>query len=237
MHRFFLNSEDTISSNEINILNSDLIHQLKNVLRFKNNQQFILINSDQNTDITVELKEISKQNILTKIIKTEIQAKEPHLKLNLHFPILKNTDKIELILQKCTELGVFEFTPIITQRTEKNHLPKEERLLRIIKEACEQCGRTDIPTLNQIKKFKDCLKNVDNNGLNLIANPYTTKKLSDLKSTSTKNPINLFIGPEGGFSESEIEQTKKNKFTNFQLGQLILRAETACIVATSQILI
>jgi 16S rRNA (uracil1498-N3)-methyltransferase len=232
MHRFFLTTDDAITAKKITINNGELVHQMCKVLRFKPKDKAILLNSELKQEITVEFTELSKKQIQAKIIETNQLNREPEQNLHLFFAILKNSDKVELILQKCTELGITEFTPIITDRTEKKVLPKIERLNRIILEACEQSHRISIPKLNPNLKLSECLNLT---GINLVADPYSQNHLSQYKNQT--EPTNLFIGPEGGFTPEEIEQFKHHKFQTFQMGQLILRAETACIVASAQILI
>jgi 16S rRNA (uracil1498-N3)-methyltransferase len=231
MHRFFLTDQDQISNSSITINTPELLHQLLNVLRVKVNKEIILINQQDLSDIQVKITSISKKQIQTQIISKSKPKNEPKTKLHIFFPILKKADKLELILQKGTEIGISEFTPLITQRTEKPILPKLERLQKIIKEASEQCGRTSIPTLNNPIKFTDCL-NLKGNCL--IANPLAPKSINEVNIP--KN-INLFIGPEGGFTPEEISIATSNNFQDIRLGQLILRAETACIVASSKILL
>lgn len=233
MHRFFLTSADHISEHEITVLTPELIYQMNKVLRFRVGEKIILINQETKTDIVCQIVDINKNLVQTKILETKLVDAEPELKINLLFPILKNSDKVEFILQKCTELGVHSFTPLITQRTEKPVLPKQERLERIIKEACEQSGRISIPQILEPITFKQAL---DLKGTNCIADPYTTQKLAALKLNITEQ-INLFIGPEGGFSPEEIQLSQDHKFTTFSLGKLILRAETACVVASSSIIL
>lgn len=232
MHRFFLTTDEKITTNQVILNNPELVHQLSRVLRFKVNQQCLLLNSLTEQEILVTLIEFSKKSITAEIIEIKTINREPKTKINLHFAILKNADKVELILQKCTELGVAEFTPLITARSEKKQLPKIERLTKIITEACEQSGRISIPKLNDIKKFNQCLSPTQ---LNLVADPYSQNQLNQYKDYP--ETINLFIGPEGGFTPEEIDQTVQNQFKSFKMGDLILRAETACIVATSKILI
>lgn len=231
MHRFFLTPEDQVSNNQIAILNQNLIHQLTKVLRFKINDKLVFIDESLKENIICQIIKIDKKSLKAEILEINSPNNEPEIKLNLFFPILKNSAKIELILQKGTELGVHQFTPLITQRTEKPVLPKPERLLKIVTEAAEQCGRVTIPKLNQPQKFSESLSLPE---LSLIGNPEAT---TSIKNINLPSKVNLFIGPEGGFSSAEIETALKNNFQSFQLGKLILRAETACIVASSQILL
>lgn len=231
MHRFFLTPKDQVSNKQVTVLNQNLIHQLTKVLRFQINDQLIFIDESKKQNLICQITSIEKKSLNAEILETNSPDNEPKIKLNLFFPILKNSAKIELILQKGTELGVHQFTPLITQRTEKPVLPKPERLIKIITEAAEQCGRVIIPKLNQPQKFSERLNLPE---LSLIGNPEATTPIKNIKLPSE---VNLFIGPEGGFTPDEIETALKNNFQSFQLGKLILRAETACIVASSQILL
>ena len=106
MHRFFLNPDDQIKGTKITLKNEDLVHQLSKVLRFKPEQKIIIIDSENQNDLVVKLEEFSKKEIQGTIIDTIKVQNEPAIKLHLFFANLKNPDKVELILQKCTELGV-----------------------------------------------------------------------------------------------------------------------------------
>ena len=108
----------------------------------------------------------------------------------------------------------------------------EERILKIIKEAAEQSGRLIIPKFLEIQKFEDAVSNLKNNGLNLFFDPNGEKLKNFEKEILNHKLINVFIGPEGGWSEKEINLAKENGFLIANLGNFTLRAETAAICST-----
>jgi 16S rRNA (uracil1498-N3)-methyltransferase len=240
MHRFFLNQEDRIFNDTIDIFNSDLLHQFKSVLRFRNGEKIILIDKNQNEFIS-EITEISGKFYKLQILETKKNEEEPKIYIHLYFSILKKLEKIEFILQKCTEIGVSEFTPIITERTEAKSLGKIQRLQRILKESAEQSGRSKIPKLNEIAYFKNLItknSNISEGKLNIIPHPGTQTMLTNISNEidNTKK-INIFIGPEGGFSENELNTIKTLiNFKSINLGPRILRTETAAIIVPAVIL-
>lgn len=151
--------------------------------------------------------------------------------IHLYVPPLKNQARWELILEKCTEIGIASYTPLLTDRTEVESLRKPERLERIIKEAAEQSGRTKLPTINPPMTLEECLAN---EGANLIASLEENSQTIP-KTLSTMNTehsiINLYIGPVGDFTPEELENTSEHNFYSISLGKQILRTETAAIVA------
>jgi 16S rRNA (uracil1498-N3)-methyltransferase len=155
-----------------------------------------------------------------------IDARESPLSITLAMSIIA-LDKFELVLQKATELGVRSILPIVSERVEirpERYRGKQERWEKIIFEAVKQCGRARTPQLEVPIPFDDA-----------IARP-GTKILFDADHPATWKPVNpvtsliLFIGPEGGFSEAEIEAAVKHGAHTQTLGPRRLRAETAAIV-------
>jgi 16S rRNA (uracil1498-N3)-methyltransferase len=157
-------------------------------------------------------------------------------------------DNFEWVLEKCTELGVSRFVPIMAERSEKKNIDIE-RAKRIIKEACEQCGRGDLPELLEIKNLDEILSEE-----NLITFDGDGEKLQSRKfsevlgfpdvaydatsgQTIRKLPaLSLLIGPEGGWSDRELAKFKEKNMPIYSLGNLTLRAETAAIVAAALLL-
>lgn len=144
--------------------------------------------------------------------------------------------KMDIVIQKSVELGCGAIVPLITQHCDIKHDPKllEKRLAHwkgIVISACEQCGRSMIPTVYPAQFFNDWITSVDPSCTSLILDPYATTSLSEtnLKDSSA----NLLIGPEGGFHEDEITYAKQHNFLPIQLGDRILRTETATLAALS----
>jgi 16S rRNA (uracil1498-N3)-methyltransferase len=143
-------------------------------------------------------------------------------------------DKLEWVVQKAVELGVTKIIPVISARSEKKDI-NLNRLNKISIEASEQCGRQDLVEIYQPIKFKDALKQVK--GWSFLANFDGDNFIDCLKLTNKDKtkPINIFIGPEGGFAEVEIELAKKNNIKIISFGDNILRSETAALVGLTLI--
>lgn len=228
IHRFI--GDFDLSKKEVEIKNPENINQIKNVLRLKKGEKIIL-SDGKGSEAEITLTFISSKKITGTIDKLN----EPHSakasrgeyrKVNLYLSILKK-ENFELAVQKATECGVEKIIPIITERTIKTGI-NIKRLEKIILEASEQSGRNIIPTLSPILKFEDALNDAKDNKekiiFHLVENVYSPDK-----NTKTAS---IFVGPEGGFTEKEIELAKNAGFTIASLGHLTLRGETAAIVAT-----
>lgn len=176
------------------------------------------------TEITLA----SDNKCTVKIIAVE---KADPSKFHLHLAVAptKMNERYEWFLEKATEIGIHEITPIICDRSERKVVNKE-RFEKIILTAMKQSNVLFLPKLNEAKTFKEFIKH-QNEGIQLIAHCEETDKKS-LKSILKANQnVTLLIGPEGDFSEKEIELALENKFVPVSLGNTRLRTETAAIVA------
>lgn len=230
MHRFFIFPPDEINQEKVLITSDELTHQFNDVLRFKKGEQVIILDNTGYEYLT-EISDISKKSILGKVLQKTLNGADPSKKICLFMSLLKNQEKFEMVLQKGTEVGVSEFIPVITKRTEQKFLHKVERLNRILKEAAEQSGRGFLPVLQEPikleKVFEGSSEDKNNATINLLAHTGGERGVPDLKNVSI---MNIFIGPEGGFDDSEIEMAKKTGFTIVTFGKTVLRAETAGMV-------
>ena len=153
-------------------------------------------------------------------------------KLSIHVAIspLKNSSRFEWFVEKATELGINQITPIISEFTEKKNV-NIERLERIIISSMKQSNQCYKPIINDVDNYLNFIsKNTDEK---IMANMKTDNKLD--KGFIKSNNICLMIGPEGGFSDKEIGEAKKNNITEITLGKNRLRSETAAIYAISAI--
>lgn len=152
-------------------------------------------------------------------------------KFHLHLAVAptKMNDRYEWFLEKATEIGIHEITPIICDRSERK-VVNTERFDKILLTAMKQSNVLFLPKLNEAMTFKEFIKR-ENEGLQLIAHCEETDKKS-LKSVLKPNEnVTLLIGPEGDFSEKEIALALENNFIPVSLGNTRLRTETAAIVA------
>jgi 16S rRNA (uracil1498-N3)-methyltransferase len=235
LHRFYI-EQRVGEKGEIILTNPDLIHQLANVFRFKVGQLVILFDGS-GSEFEAEITTLGKKEIKLKIIKT-IKKNLNQKKVSLYLSLIKKSN-FELAIEKCTEIGVMEIHPIISERSEKKDL-NLERLNKIVKEASEQSGRVTLPTLYDIKTLELAVSQVVKEGKMGVVfhtvNPLNPPCQGEIgKPSPDKGRVGeelcLFVGPEGGWSDSEMNLFKQNNFQILSLGQNILRAETAAIVA------
>jgi 16S rRNA (uracil1498-N3)-methyltransferase len=222
MNLFFSNFSQT--DNEIIVNENDSRHILKSyrkgigdILNFTNGNGLLAI-----------CKIIEKgKKIKVKIVK--ISKNKPN-KVSIHIAIspLKNPSRFEWFVEKATEIGIKEITPIITKYSEKKKV-NHERLERISISSLKQSNQLFKPTINSTEKFSDFIKN--NSDQKIMANLKTKNILA--KESINSNQICLVIGPEGGFSDDEIQEAKNNKITEISFGENRLRSETAAIYGLS----
>ena len=160
----------------------------------------------------------------------EVEKVEPS-KFHLHLAVAptKMNDRYEWFLEKATEIGIHEITPIICDRSERKVVNKE-RFEKILLTAMKQSNVLFLPKLNEAKTFKEFIK-LKNDGLQLIAHCEETDKKSLKSVLKPDENVTLLIGPEGDFSEKEIASAIENNFIPVSLGNTRLRTETAAIVA------
>ena len=167
-----------------------------------------------------------------KIVSIE-KSEQPKYHLHLAVAHTKMNDRYEWFLEKATEMGISEITPIICDHSERKFV-KSDRFDKILQSAMKQSVQFYLPKLNEPITFKEFIKQ-KNEGLLLIAHCEETAKKS-LKSVVKPNEsVTLLIGPEGDFSNKEIAQALENKYTPVTLGATRLRTETAAIVACHSI--
>ena len=236
MHRFFL-SKDWIDQDNVTITGEPL-RQISYVLRLKPLDHIIVLDNS-GWEFEVEIERITKQQARGKVINKKPGQGEPHIKITLYQALLKS-DKFELVLQKGVELGVTSFVPYVSERciARKESASKIERWDKIIQEAAEQSERLVLPVLHPLISFDEACRSVKPPALLL----WEEEKSVSLKQTLQNPPfkstanLSLFIGPEGGFPESEKEMTQQHGIAVVSLGKRVLRAETAGLAAISAIL-
>lgn len=183
------------------------------------------------------IDEISEDEVLLKIIDKQKFAREPETLVTLFQGVPKGT-KMETIIQKCVELGVYEITPVFMDRTvvvEKGNFGKKlDRWQKISDEAVKQCKRGVIPEINDQIKFKEMIPGLAD--FDLILFPYENESNFSIKDclrglTEKPKTIAIIIGPEGGFSDSEASLLDDAGAVRVTLGKTILRTETAGMAA------
>lgn len=242
MHKFFTPKE-LINGDVAKIIGDDVKHIYK-VLRISEGEK-VTLNNCEGVEYLGRVKSVSKQEVLIEILEKLELNNESDVKIYL-FQGLPKSQKMDLIVQKGTELGITEFIPTITHRVDvklKGEFKKLDRLNRIALEAAKQSKRSIIPKVSEPIEFDEVLEKI--NSLDLLIVPYENANNFGIKTlinelrkenniANIKN-IGIFVGPEGGIEEDEIERLKDKGAYIVTLGKRILRTETAGFVATSLI--
>ena len=242
MHKFFTPKE-LINGDVAKIIGDDVKHIYK-VLRISEGEKFTL-NNCEGIEYLGKVISVSKQEVLIEILEKLEDNNESDIKIYL-FQGLPKSQKMDLIVQKGTELGITEFIPTITHRVDvklKGEFKKLDRLNRIALEAAKQSKRSIIPKVSEPIEFKEVLEKIDS--LDLLIVPYENANNFGIKTlinelrkdnaTNTIKSVGIFVGPEGGIEEEEIERLKDKGAHIVTLGKRILRTETAGFVATALI--
>ena len=234
MHRFYFNEVDKDS--EFIEFSGEISHQIINVLRMKSSDLVEVFNGEGFNAIT----KINVENSGTKVTAKVISHKnvlESNLKIDVYQSIIKSS-KLELTIEKLTELGISSFTPIITERSQKKDVislsdNKINRLRNISKESAEQSGKNFVPDIRNIEKFVNLLKDKNlSNPFLFYENIKGSEPLSDINLNEYKDSsLSIFIGPVGGFSEDEINLSRDSGSRIVNLGDSVLKSDTAAIVS------
>ncbi len=236
IHRFFISD---FTKAETVVLPQEIGWQISKVLRLQKGEN-IIISNNNGKDFTYVLEEINKDIVVAKFISETQNLSEPKTNIIL-FQSLIPREKFEDVLQKCTEIGVSQFVPIQTARSivhaKDVNEQKLERWQKIIQEAAEQSERAKIPTIKYAISFEKAVEQSIRDSDILIAweeekNNFPSTVLQNV----TQKSVAIFIGPEGGFTQEEVNFAKKLGAKTISLGPRILRSETAGGVLASLIL-
>ncbi len=237
MHRFFV-SPNAIAAGKVRFEQGQA-HQIANVLRLGMGDRVKVLDGT-GWEYEVELTAPGRAELEGTILRKSLAATEPRVKIMLYQSVLKG-HRFELALQKGTELGVVGFVPVVSDRCVVASLSEVEgklgRWQRIIQEAAEQSHRAKLPQLQPAVLFEQACSTA--HGLSLL--PWEEEKERGLRAVlrglSTRPfLVNLFIGPEGGFSPAEVEMARHYGAQTITLGPRVFRSETAGLVAASAIL-
>ena len=237
MHTFYV-SPSQISNNVATITGSEH-HHLRNVLRTKPGETVRIIDGKGNV-YTAQILETRDARISSeaRILSHEFHAVvSPKLTL---FQGLPKSDKMELILQKTTELGVTQIVPLHSEYAlQKPSQNRYERWHRVLISATKQSERAWLPELCNAREFNAALSQLDKFSLCLLLSPYRDKEsnVQHIQTVLREEPrpdsIALFVGPEGGFTDQEVTSAVESGCTLATLGRNILRTETAAVVAVA----
>ena len=233
MHHFFVNPEQ-VEDGLIRITGSDVNH-IKNVLRIRRGEE-MLVSDGTGRDYLCQAEEIAGQEVTVRILETEEEGRELLSRIWL-FQGLPKSDKMEFIIQKAVELGAAGIVPVTTRNTVVKLDPKKEeakvkRWQAIAESAAKQSKRSLVPRVSGIMTLKEAFDYVESQGFSVRLIPYEHEAGMDgtkteLDAAGPGQDIAVFIGPEGGFDEREIELALSKGVRPISLGRRILRTETA----------
>lgn len=243
MRKFFVNDENIVENN-IKILGTDVNH-IKNVLRLKIDDVIQICNSKTQKNYVCKITEITKNIVNTEIIDEIDTVTEGNIELTI-FQGLPKSDKMELIIQKGTELGVTKFVPVAFKRcivklTGKDEEKKISRWQKIAEMASKQSHRDIIPKVEKVIDAKKICNFFEEYDIVLLAyedekENYIKNELLKLKESKDKLKIAVIIGPEGGIEFEEVQQMKNEGAKVISLGKRILRTETVALQVSSIIM-
>lgn len=227
MHHFFVND----LRSERAIFSDEQAHQIAHVLRMRPGER-VKVLDNAGWQYVAELAEVGRR-VTAVLRQKQPAANEPSSQLTLYQALLKR-DNFEWVLQKGTEIGVSRFVPLITARTVA-HLPKKsDRWQRILTEAAEQSRRGRIPELAAPLPLAEAWPAAATADLALLPwEDATEQTIPQALQGIRPSSIAIFIGPEGGWTETEVRDGRGHGLIPVTLGPRILRAETAAIVATA----
>mgnify|MGYP004700612383 FL=1 len=248
MSKFFVKTEQ-INNNDIVIIGDDVNHII-NVLRMKKTDKVQICNQDTGDNYNAEIVNYSKNEVECKIISKINETTESNVHITL-FQGIPKFEKMELIIQKNTEVGIKSIVPVIMERTvvkldEKIASKKLERWQKIAEIAAKQSMRDIIPQIGNITKLKD----IDTTEFDVVLVAYENEEHNMLKtelqklerkiksnnSSEQQYNIAIVIGPEGGISEKELVMLAEKNAKFVSLGKRILRTETAGVVMAGNII-
>ncbi len=226
LHRFY--TGQLALDHYVELTDRRLLDQWVKVLRFRPGQEVVLFDGLK-YDRLYSLNELDRHSAKLELV-TDFKRSLPAREVYLFWSLLKK-DKNDWVLQKATELGVTHFVPVLAERSEKTGF-NQERAQKIIIEAAEQCGRSDIPTLRQPILVQTALNEFAGKLPMFVAEQH------DLTKPKTPNykEVGVLIGPEGGWSDKEKQLFVTQEVGRLQLSDFTLRAETACVTAVARLL-
>ena len=222
LHRFYVGDEMELA-HDFWLHDQSIINQWRRVLRYREGQEVVMFDG-LSEDRLYKIVELTEREAHLQLI-TEMKRQVPKRDIYLFWSLLKK-DKNDWVLQKCTELGVSHFVPLLADRSEKTGF-NVERAQKIIIEAVEQCGRSDVPTVREpllvntvLEEFADKI-------------PLFICERGEESLANNLDRLGVLIGPEGGWSDAEKTLFKSRDLLRVNLHDFTLRAETACVQAVA----
>lgn len=243
MPKFFVTSNQ-LNEDKIEIVED--VNHIKNVLRKQINDKIEICDSQTGLNYLTEIIDIQKEKIICQILEQIESKAESNIKVTI-FQGLPKADKMELIIQKSVELGVYEIVPTVMKRCvvkidSKEEKKKIDRWQKISEVAAKQSGRDYIPKIGNITNIKNICENI--NDYDVLIMTYENEKEKNLKQvlkglkTDGKNElkVGIIIGPEGGIDLEEVQKMEEAGAKIITLGDRILRTETVALSVLSIIM-
>ncbi len=234
MPRFYV-PQPQIEEGVLKIEGEEVKH-IRKVLRLKTGDTIVVFNG-LGKEYEGTILEEKPSFVLVKVQNIFFPQKDSPLEVTLAQSLLKG-EKMDFLIQKATELGVKEIIPFFSSHSvplleRSRRIERHRRWEKIAVEASKQCGRGVIPKIESFKDYSEMLQIASPDGLRLILWEREGIKLKKVLETSEEKEIFFVVGPEGGFSQEEIEQAEKTGFIPVILGRRVLRAETASLCLLS----
>lgn len=255
MPKFFV-TQDQVQNGTIYVIGEDVNH-IKNVLRMKIHDKLTICIKETKEDALCQIQEVQENSIICKILDMSKNQVESNIKVSI-FQGLPKSDKMELIIQKSVELGVYDIYPVKMKRCvvkleKKDEQKKIARWQKISEVAAKQCGRGIVPEVKQIVTISDICNKIPKYDIVLVAyegetenslkseltkltKAYINNQKTDIKSEKMDIKIAVVIGPEGGLDISEVKQMNESGAKIVTLGKRILRTETVAFNVLSNIM-
>jgi len=227
MHIFYT---PDINSNEY-VLNEEESRHCTKVLRLTIGTKIHLVDGRGGLYVA-EIISIDKRNVRLKVTETKLDYQKRNHHLHIAVAPTKNIDRLEWFLEKATEIGIDEITPLVTERSERKVI-KEDRLFKVITSAVKQSLQAYHPILNPLISFDQFMKK-EYDADKMIAHCLSEEERSPIKK-SASNKYLVLIGPEGDFAPTEIEEALRSGFKPVTLGNTRLRTETAALAVCFEV--
>lgn len=236
MRRFYIPSQN-ISGNKIIIQDKGLLHHLKDVLRLKRKDEVIIFD-DQRNEYQCLIERLTDKVILNIKERQLLSKNRKDIKITVAVALPKKS-KMDEIIDKLTQLGIDRIIPLETKRVTVNLNDKKKKLRhqrwkKIALNASQQSQRNNLPIIDSIKDINEVLSNLQEFDLKLMPTLAGERKsLKEILGKFKPRNILVLVGPEGDFTEQEVDLAKKAGCITVSLGDLVLRVETACIAVVS----
>jgi 16S rRNA (uracil1498-N3)-methyltransferase len=226
LHRFI--GDYDLRAGAFTVSDAGLVNQLKNVFRLATGDAVILCDG-RGQEAQAVIEGFGKATVDFAIEEVRTVSTESPVEVTLYCAVLKR-ENFEWVAEKAVEGGVTALVPVLSERTVKLGL-REDRLVKIMREAAEQSGRGALPQLVRTMTFKEALSDAARQDLNVIFEIGQPLFSQSAITASGAKRVGVFVGPEGGWTDEEVVAAKDKGFLVAGLGRRVLRGETAATVA------